>query len=170
MKNGLKKYSILLITAGVVILLDQWTKFLVRSSIPLNASWLPESLLWLAPYARFVYIENSGASFGMLQGGNTIFMLLAFAVVGGILYYISKLDVPNRLALLATGMYLGGAVGNLIDRLAKGAVTDFISVGSFYIFNIADASINVAVVLLLISFWAQERNNPAEAELNERTG
>jgi signal peptidase II len=66
---------------------------------------------------------------------------------------------------MAAGMYLGGAVGNLIDRLTIGAVTDFISVGMFYIFNVADASINVSVALLLLLSWFHERKPSAPEPL-----
>ena len=64
--------------------------------------------------------------------------------------------------IIAVGLYMGGAIGNLIDRLTIGKVTDFVSVGSFYIFNVADASINIAVVLLLIALWQEEKTKTDE--------
>lgn len=143
--------------ALVVIALDQWTKRLVRRDIPLGESWLPEPLEWLSPYARFLHIQNRGASFGMFQDGNLFFIILTFLVVGGILFFVSRMEDDNLWMWAAGGLYLGGAVGNLIDRLLFGAVTDFISVGTFYIFNIADASIDVSVALLVVLFWLQER-------------
>jgi signal peptidase II len=166
MKFTDQKYFRLLFIAGAVIILDQWTKWFVRENIPLNGSWLPESMLWLAPYARFVHIQNGGASFGMFQNGNILFSLLAFLVIGGILYYISKLEHVSGLTWLGAGLYLGCAVGNLIDRLTIGKVTDFISVGSFYIFNVADASINVGVVVLLISLWLHEKEKSGAAPIS----
>ncbi|MFN8400872.1 MAG: signal peptidase II [Anaerolineales bacterium] len=160
-----RRFFIFFVVAIVIIALDQWTKWLVIQSVPLNTSWLPESMDWLSPYARLFHIQNRGVSFGMFQGGNTVFIILTTVIVAAIVYYVSHMEHPSNWMWVAAGMYLGGAVGNLIDRLTIGAVTDFISVGSFYIFNIADASINVSVVLLLLLSWLHERKSSTpEAE------
>ncbi|MFN8413616.1 MAG: signal peptidase II [Anaerolineales bacterium] len=153
---SLKKYITLTALVGSIVALDQWTKWLVRTNIPLNTSWLPDSLLWLSPYARILHIFNKGAAFGMFQSGNPIFTVLALLVVLGILYYYSQIEEGDKLLQVAAGLYLGGVLGNLIDRLTLGQVTDFISVGTFYIFNVADASINVGVVVLLFGIWMKE--------------
>ncbi|MBK8618192.1 MAG: signal peptidase II [Anaerolineales bacterium] len=163
----MKKYYSLLFTAGLVVALDQWTKWLVRTNIPLHESWLPESLNWLSSYARIVFIYNSGAAFGMFQNANLLFAAFAFLVIGIILYSYPKIEEGDGSLRLASGLYLSGVLGNLIDRLTMGKVTDFISVGNFYIFNIADASINIAVVILLISFWVSERKKPVASSENE---
>lgn len=161
-KKRLRRFFILFPAALAVIVLDQWTKWLVRRDIPLGTSWLPDSLEWLSPYARLHHIQNKGASFGMFQDGNILFIALTFLIVGGILFYISKMEHDSDWMWIAGGLYLGGALGNLIDRLIFGAVTDFVSVGSFYIFNVADASINVSVAMLVILFWLGEKK-PAES-------
>jgi signal peptidase II len=143
--------------ATVIIALDQWTKWLVRTNIPAGQSWLPDSLLWLSPYARIVHWYNKGAAFGIFQEGSMVFTVLAFIVSAAIIYYypqVSKTDWPLRLAM---SMQLGGAIGNLIDRLTIGHVTDFISVSTFPVFNIADSSISVGCVVLLLGVWWQER-------------
>jgi len=143
--------------ATVIIALDQWTKWLVRTNIPEGQSWLPDSLLWLSPYARIVHWYNKGAAFGIFQEGSMVFTVLAFIVSAAIIYYypqVSKKDWPLRLAM---SMQLGGAIGNLIDRLTIGHVTEFLSVGTFPVFNIADASISVGCVVLLLGVWWQER-------------
>lgn len=160
-----RRFFIFFLVAAVLIALDQWTKWWVVRNIPLNTSWLPESLEWLAPYARFFHIQNSGVSFGMFQDGNTILILVILLVVAGILYYAFTMQSENIWMWVAAGLYLGGAVGNLIDRLTIGKVTDFVSIGNFYIFNIADASINISVVMLLILFWVGERkpSDPSES-------
>lgn len=106
----------------------------------------------------------------MFQDGNPFFIILTFLIVGGILYFVSNLEDDNLWMWAAGGLYLGGAIGNLIDRLLFGAVTDFISVGTFYIFNVADASINVSVVMLLILFWLQERKGSKVDELPRDEG
>jgi signal peptidase II len=156
-KKVVKNYWGIFIIAAVIVALDQWTKWLVRTNIPAGQSWLPESLQWLSPYARIVHWYNRGAAFGMFQEGGMIFTVLAFIVIAAIIYYypqVSRVDWPLRLAM---SMQLGGAIGNLIDRLTIGHVTDFISVGTFPVFNIADASISVGCVVLLLGVWWQER-------------
>lgn len=157
MKSVVSKYWGIITIAAVIVLLDQWTKWLVRSNIPAGESWLPESLIWLSPYARIVHWYNRGAAFGMFQQGNMVFTVLAFIVIAAILYYypqISRADWPLRLAL---SMQLGGAIGNLIDRIRIGHVTDFISIGTFPVFNIADSSISIGCAVLLLGIWWQER-------------
>jgi signal peptidase II len=86
-----------------------------------------------------------------------VFTVLAFIVIAAIIYYyprVENADWPLRLAL---SMQLGGAIGNLIDRLLHGRVTDFISIGSFPVFNVADSSITVGCVVLVLGVWWQER-------------
>jgi signal peptidase II len=156
-KKAVKNYWAIFMIAAVIVGLDQWTKWLVRTNISPGESWLPVSLQWLSPYARIVHWYNQGAAFGMFQQGNMVFTVLAFIVVAAIIYYypqISSVDWPLRLAM---SMQMGGAIGNLVDRLTIGHVTDFISIGKFPVFNIADSSISVGCVVLLLGVWWQER-------------
>lgn len=157
MKNVLRKYWTIGLIAIVIVLLDQWTKGLVRANIPQGASWLPESLLWLSPYARIVHWYNTGAAFGMFKDASMILTVLAFIVIGAILFYYPQVSRDDWSLRLALSMQLGGAIGNLIDRLTIGHVTDFISVGNFPVFNVADASISVGAVVLFLGVWLQER-------------
>ena len=162
MKKVFQNYWGIFTIAGVIIVLDQWTKWLVRTNIAAGQSWLPDSLLWLSPYARIVHWYNRGAAFGIFQEGSMVFTVLAFIVSAAIIYYypqVSSQDWPLRLAM---SMQLGGAIGNLIDRLTIGHVTDFISIGTFPVFNIADSSISVGCVVLLLGVWWQERNAKKE--------
>lgn len=157
MKKVFRDYWGIFTIAAVIVALDQWTKWLVRSNIPAGESWLPDSLMGMSPYARIVHWYNRGAAFGMFQEGSMVFTVLAFIVIAAIIYYypqISRTDWPLRLAL---SLQLGGAAGNLIDRLTIGHVTDFISVGRFPVFNIADSSITIGCVVLLLGVWWQER-------------
>jgi len=175
-KNVFQKYWGIFTIAALIIALDQWTKWLVRTNIPSGQSWLPDSLAWLSPYARIVHWYNKGAAFGIFQEGSLVFTVLAFIVSAAIIYYypqVSSQDWPLRLAM---SMQLGGAIGNLIDRLTIGHVTDFISVGTFPVFNIADSSISVGCVVLLLGVWWQERNakkaklqTPAQEQPGEAT-
>jgi signal peptidase II len=163
LNSKVKDYLILFGVAGVVIALDQWTKWLVRENIEFGGQWLPDWLSWLAPYARIVHWYNSGAAFGMFQNGNLIFTTLAFIVIGAIIYYYPRVETEDWTLKLAMGLQLAGASGNLIDRLMMGKVTDFISVGAFPVFNIADASISIGVVVLLLGVWIKEYQDKVKA-------
>ena len=158
MKTVIEKYGLMLAIAGVLVTLDQWTKGLVRANNPLGGSWLPESLDWLSPFARIVNWYNTGAAFGMFQGGSMVFTVLAFIVIGAIIYYFPQVEISDWTLRVAMSMQLAGALGNLVDRLMQeGRVTDFISVGTFPVWNVADASITVGTIILLIGIFLQER-------------
>lgn len=160
MKSRIRSYLLLILVAGLIVLVDQWTKSLVRQNIPLNSYWSPWP--WLTPYARIVHTTNTGAAFGMLQGFGTIFKYLAMIVVAVILYYYPKIDRKDWVLQLALMWQLGGAIGNLIDRWIIGEVTDFISVGNFAVFNLADASITIGVILLLLGVYLQDLRQKKE--------
>ena len=165
MRNLFRQYSTILVIAAVIVVLDQWTKAWVRANIPAGSSWLPDHWQWLSPYARLVNWYNTGAAFGMFKNGSMVFTVLAFLVIGAILFYYPKVENDDWSLKLALSMQLGGAVGNLIDRLTIGQVTDFISVGNFPVFNVADASISVGAAVLFLGVWLRER-----AERREHTG
>ena len=150
-------YLILIIFGGVIIGLDQWTKALVRNTVPLGTDWLPGALAWLMPYARIRHWYNSGAAFGIFQNGNLVFTILAIIVIILIFYYFPRTQRGDWWLRVAMVMQFAGAAGNLIDRLFFKQVTDFISVGNFAIFNVADASISTGVAVLLIGVWLKER-------------
>ena len=157
-----RRYSSILLIAIVIVVLDQLTKIWVRMNIPEGASWLPDSWKWLSPYARFVNWYNTGAAFGMFKDASMVFTVLAFIVIAAILFYYPKVESDDWSLRLALSMQLGGAVGNLIDRLTIGHVTDFISVGTFPVFNIADASISMGAAVLFLGVWLHERAEQKE--------
>jgi signal peptidase II len=172
-KNLLKQYSILIIVVAIILFLDQWTKGLVEDNLKMGETWMPWA--WLAPYARIVHWTNTGAAFGMFQDGDQFFKILAIIVSLLILVYYGF--VPNHEWPLkaALALQLSGALGNLIDRFTIGHVTDFISVGNFAVFNIADSSIVAGVIVLalgLIYMEIQERkkNQTLPAIINEENG
>jgi signal peptidase II len=158
-----KDYLGLAVLAGSIVALDQWSKALVRESLVVGAIWSPWD--WMTPYARIVHWQNTGVAFGMFQGMGMIFAVLAAVVSAVIIYYYPRIDSRDWVLRVALSLQLAGALGNLIDRLTIGHVTDFISVGTFPVFNVADSSISVGVAILLISVWLQERkdkkDNPA---------
>jgi signal peptidase II len=157
LKRNFSTYLPLFLIATLIVALDQWTKWLVRTNIPYTATWLPEGWDWLSPYARIVNWSNTGAAFGMFQNGNTIFSILAIIVIIAIIYYYPQVEHGDWTLRLAMGMQLAGAAGNLVDRLTIQKVTDFISVGTFPVFNVADASISVGVAVLVLGVWWKEK-------------
>jgi signal peptidase II len=162
----IKKYFLLVGIAAIIIILDQVTKAMVRTNIAFGESWSPWE--WLMPYARIVHWSNTGASFGMFQGFGMVFTILALIVAAIIVYYYPRVPVEEWPLRIAMGMQLGGALGNLIDRVIRGEVTDFISVGNFAVFNIADASISVGVAVLLIGMWWKEKTDLKKAALEPK--
>ena len=158
-------YLTLFLIGAVIIGLDQWTKALVRARIPLGTDWLPGGLAWLLPYARIRHWYNTGAAFGIFQNGNLVFTILAVIVILMIFYYFPHTERNDWWLRVAMSMQFAGAAGNLIDRLAFARVTDFLSVGKFAIFNLADASISVGVVVLLIGVWLKERAENKQAAI-----
>jgi signal peptidase II len=121
---------------------------------------------WLAPYFRFVNWHNTGAAFGIFQGMNTIFMVLAFVIIALILIYFPTIPTDDIFFRLALTLQMAGAAGNLIDRIFRGYVTDFISIGRFPVFNIADSCITMGVVVLLIGMWIEERKTEDEKRID----
>ena len=158
-------YLFLFSIGTVIIGLDQWTKALVRANIPLGTDWLPNGLAWLLPFARIRHWVNSGAAFGIFQNGNLVFTILAIIVILLILYYFPHTERGDWWLRVAMAMQFAGAAGNLIDRLLFAHVTDFLSAGNFAIFNLADASISVGVVVLLLGVWLKERAEKKQAAL-----
>jgi signal peptidase II len=163
LRDTWKDYLILLLIAGAIITLDQWTKYLVRTHIPLGTDWLPDWLSWLAPFARIRHWYNTGAAFGLFQNGNLIFSILAVIVACLILYYYPRASRQEWWMRLALILQFSGAIGNLIDRLTIKHVTDFISLGGFAIFNVADSSISVGVAVLVLGIWLKERAQKRQA-------
>ncbi len=149
-----RDYFVLLGAAGAIVAFDQWTKYLVRTRLLLGESWAP---LESAPFVRIVHWNNTGAAFGIFPAGGLIFTVVAVLVSGAILYYYPQIPRDQIGIRIALPMQLGGALGNLLDRLAIGTVTDFVSVGPVPVFNVADASITIGVAVLIVVMWIEER-------------
>jgi signal peptidase II len=156
-------YAVLILVAVIIVTSDQLAKVWVRAHVALGGDWLPSQLAWLMPYARIRFWYNSGAAFGIFANGNLVFMVLAVLVAGAILYYFPRVSRKDWWLRLALMLQFSGAVGNLTDRIQFGHVTDFISVGNFAIFNIADASISVGVVVLILGVWITEMTDKRRA-------
>ncbi|MDP2659152.1 MAG: signal peptidase II [Dehalococcoidia bacterium] len=128
--------------AIVVIAADQLTKQWVTSNLAVGQS-LPEGAA-----VRLTYVVNTGAAFGILPQYSVYLVLIAFLVIGMVFFYQRYLPGERLLVKASLGLMLGGALGNLIDRLRYGFVVDFVDVRVWPVFNLADASISVGVCLL----------------------
>ena len=135
---------ILLPTVAAVIGLDQLTKFLVREYMVRGQS-IPED-----GFFRLTYHTNTGTIFGLFPSATIALTVISVFAIGFLIYFYRSQRTIAPVMRLAIGLLLGGAVGNLIDRISMGRVTDFVDVGRWPIFNIADASITVGIFLLIV--------------------
>jgi len=165
LKKKIRSYLVLFIIAGLIITLDQWSKSLVRSNLDMGEIWVPWA--WLSPYARVVHWYNTGVAFGMFQDHGIIFKVLNSIIAAMILIFYPKLSENDWFLKVALSMQFGGAVGNLIDRFTIGHVTDFISLGNFAVFNVADAAVTLGVGVMIIGLWVQERREKEQKALAE---
>lgn len=150
-----------LIMAGVLAA-DQLSKYLVETRIPLYGVWAPVPAL--ENLFRIVHTSNSGAVFGLFQGAGMFFTILAMVVAGVIIYFNFTLPANQWLLRIALGLQLGGVIGNMVDRLRReGHVTDFIDIGPWYIFNLADLAIVSGVILFGYVLWQDSRRQPEPA-------
>ena len=142
---------IVLLVAGIVVALDQWTKGIVRANVPKY-----EAIPVLGRWFMWEHVENHGAAFGLLQGGGAIFVSVAILVSIAILIYVRTIPANQVLIRVLLGMQMGGALGNnVFDRVRQGYVTDFIKMGipdRYYWpnYNIADTGIVCGVIGLAI--------------------
>ena len=147
------------LTAGVVLVADQLSKALVAASIGLN-----EQVPVIGDLVVLWHVRNSGAAFSLFQGGQLFFLVVTVLAFGLIVYFQRAFRGRGVLLHVILGMILGGTLGNLIDRLRLGYVTDFISVGigsvRFPTWNVADASLVVGIGALVVYLTFLERPHP----------
>jgi signal peptidase II len=139
----------LLSTALFIVLLDQISKIYIRNLL------LPgDSLPVIEGFLYITHVQNKGAAFGLLAGRQLVFILVTILSIVLIAVYYFRTRESHPLFNLALGLAVGGAVGNLVDRLRFGGVTDFVDVRVWPVFNIADTAIVVGVVLLIVASLA----------------
>lgn len=148
--------------ALIVVLLDQYTKALAISK--LRAGTVPV----LKDVFHFTYVENTGAAFGMFKNANTFFMIVIPVIIAGIVAALFKLKPKSKLVKISAGMIIGGAAGNLIDRIVHGFVVDFLDFRliDFPVFNLADSMIVIGAILIsiyVIFFENKEEKRDAQA-------
>ena len=152
---------ILIIVAALIILLDQGSKTIVRSTLELYTYFAP--IPGLENFFRITHITNTGVAFGLFPDGNLLFTLVALIVSTAIIIYNFRLETGHRMLRLALGLQLGGALGNLIDRLQRGFVTDFMDFGPWPVWNIADLAVVSGTVLLIWIMYQEEREEKKRA-------
>jgi signal peptidase II len=151
--------------AVVVFFLDQGAKSLVEGSMRVG-----QSISLVPGLLDLTYIKNDGGAFGIL-GGSRLLLLAGSAVAVVVVLWTLFSGRPTRLGTIGCGLILGGAAGNLLDRLASGEVTDYLHFSFWYIFNAADAAIVVGVGLLLLSALRPEPvGRRAAVDEEQRTG
>ena len=145
-----------LATALFVFGADQGIKALVENSLRVG-----ESFPLVPGFLSLTHIKNDGGAFGIL-GGSQILLLAGSAVAVGVVLWMLLSGPGSRATTYGCGLILGGAAGNLLDRLTAGEVTDYVHFSFWYIFNAADAAITVGVVLLLLSvLWPERTSRPS---------
>ena len=153
---------LLIAVVGVVVYAaDRVTKALVVSSIPVN-----EAREVVDGWVRIANVRNTGAAFGLLPERTSLLSILSVVAVLAILYYYRGMAARSAPIAATLGMQLGGAAGNLVDRIGQGYVTDFVDVGipggwRFWAFNVADSSIVVGIFLVTALLWWEERRGVA---------
>jgi signal peptidase II len=137
--------------AAVVFGLDQASKFLVTQYIPMGGSW--SIIPAFERLVKFTFITNTGAAFGLLPQLGDVFTVVAVVVIFGIIFFHRQFPTGNLWVRMSLGLLLGGVMGNFVDRLFRGYVVDFVDIGFWPIFNLADASIVIGICILTYHLW-----------------
>lgn len=149
--------------AAMVLLVDQASKYIVLSNLSLGEMWNP--IPFLRPFFTITHVTNTGAAFGLFRDQGTLFSIVAFVVVAGILVFYRYLPADQFWLRVSLGLQLGGAVGNLLDRVRLGRVVDFVDFKIWPVFNVADTAIVVGVGILAfyLLFSKEEAGEPLES-------
>jgi signal peptidase II len=154
-----RRNDLVMVAAGVLlVVLDQLSKHWIAQNLTLDGNPIPI----FGHVLELLYVQNTGVAFSMLSGNAVLFLFIAVAIgVIGWMYWRMR-ENGSLLLKLSFGLILGGAVGNLIDRVTHGYVVDFIhfqippDIFNFAVFNVADSGISIGVVLLAFLLWRGE--------------
>ena len=150
-RKPIYKDLLLLQLAALVFLLDQFSKFLVRELLAFREAYPAEG------FFRIIHSHNTGSAFGIFRDQNGPLILVALVGMTALALIYQRQRRPTMLLRLSLGLQIGGAAGNLLDRVLLGHVIDFIDVGRWPVFNLADSSIVGGLVLLAWLFLGPER-------------
>lgn len=136
----------ILLLAAFVVIIDQWSKYYVELHMHLGMSIpLIENVFHLT------YVLNPGAAFGMLEHRTSFFIVIASLLVAAVIYFYPRIPPGHRILRIGIGLQVGGAVGNVIDRVKTGYVVDFFDFRIWPVFNIADMAIVGGVGMIILS-------------------
>jgi signal peptidase II len=150
----------------VIVAVDQATKAMVKQALPLH-----DSVTIIPGFMDFTHVLNSGAAFGILNGVDFPFKTVAIAVIAmaaliGVGLYAASISHHQLIARVGLALILGGAAGNLIDRVLFGSVVDFVDVywrsHHFWAFNVADSAITVGVAIMILDMLGSSSNEPGQ--------
>lgn len=156
-----RKYWVLLIFCFGVLLLDQWTKYLIVQKLLLY-----QKVEVIQGFFNIIHVRNTGGAFGIFGGengglGSILFVVVSLIAIGAIIYLFIKIGEDEKTLALSFSLVLSGAIGNLIDRLQYGEVVDFLD---FYLstyhwpaFNIADSAICIGIGLMALELLARDK-------------
>ncbi len=150
----LDSLATLFMIGGLIFAADQLTKALVLKNLRMSDVWAPVPA-WEKLF-RIIRTFNTGAAFGFFEKGGNFFMIVAIIVILIIIYYIATYPALPKIVQISLGLQLGGALGNMWDRVQHGYVVDFVDIGFWPIFNVADISIMIGVTILAIWLWQED--------------
>ena len=135
----------------VVIFFDQFTKYLIKEFVPRYSAWPDDGIL------QIVHGVNTGSAFGLFSDYTLLLTIGSLIGIGFVLYFFYKNSFNVIWMRISLSLIVGGAVGNLIDRIRDGGVVDFISVGWWPAFNIADSAISIGMAILIFTLVFGEK-------------
>ncbi len=157
------------VTAMAVLAFDQVTKRAIAERLPEGARW-PGPEHPISNIFTFTHVHNTGMAFGLGQGNSMVFLALALVVTMILVIWQWRLEPEARLMRVALGLQVGGALGNAIDRIRQGWVTDFLDFQVWPVFNVADSAISVGVAILAWGLWLEGRAESERLRADARLG
>lgn len=147
------------VAAAVVFALDYVTKWIIEQNMSLF-----QSIPVIHNVFHITYVRNSGAAFGILRGQTAFFIVITVLVIAGIIWFSRQIDKEDRLLRLSLGLIMGGAVGNLLDRIRYGEVVDWLDFRVWPVFNLADSAIVVGgIVIAYLIIVRESRSESSDA-------
>jgi len=155
-----RHWHVLAVITALTLVADRVSKSIIANNMTLYETWRPPISLFRRLF-NLTYTTNTGAAFGLFPDQGVLFIVIAFVVITAILFYYHHLPDGYRLVRLALGLQLGGALGNLVDRVRQGYVIDFVDFNfwpmkDWPVFNLADSAIVVGVVLLALTMLRED--------------
>ncbi len=150
--SPMKKYIWVLIAVTDTILVDQISKFIATQN-------LGKSIAVIGEFLKFTLYHNHGIAFSLNVPREVTIVLTILLVIGGFFLAQKELDFNKKTVQYLVGIIIGGAIGNLIDRIVLGSVTDFIAILNYPVFNIADIAVSVGIVSVIVFYKRLSRSN-----------